>query len=158
MGKDIRAVPLQPRPNYFELKGNASVKDKIPRYPVSEMVNSSEAKSALNAMLNNATAQARDMAKAEELQAQMRTKSIESGLSVSYLEAATGMIPADLPDEARECAEGVRASAVATAERRMMEDSMEIARRAKADRDVREMIRGLAPAESGAFREGRGPL
>ena len=56
----------------------------------------------------------------------MRTKSIESGLPVSYLEAATGMIPADLPDEVRERAEAVRASAVATAERRMMEDSQKI--------------------------------
>ena len=62
-------MPLQPRPNYFELKGNASVKDKIPRYPVSEMVNSFEAKSALKAMINNATAQARNIAKADELQA-----------------------------------------------------------------------------------------
>ena len=137
MGKDMRAVPLQPRPNYFELKGNASVKDKIPRYPVSEMVNSFEAKSALNAMINNATAQARNIAKADELQAQVRTKSIESGLPVSYLEAATGMIPADLPDEVRERAEAVRASVVATAERHMMDDSLEIARQTTADRDVR---------------------
>ena len=103
-------------------------------------------------MINNATAQARNMAKADELQAQVRTKSIESGLPVSYLEAATGMIPADLPDEVRARAEAVRTSAVATAERRMMEDSLEIARQAKADRDAREMIRALAPAESGAFR------
>ena len=52
----------------------------------------------------------------------------------------------------RQRAEAVRASAVATAERRMVEDSLAIAQQAKADRDQREMIRGLAPAESGAFR------
>ena len=45
MGRDMRAVPLQPRPNYFELRGNESIKDKIPRYPISEMMNSFEHKS-----------------------------------------------------------------------------------------------------------------
>ena len=85
MGKDMRAVPLQPRPNYFELKGNASVKDKIPRYPISEMMNSFEHKSMVNTMINNATALARNICKAEELQSQMQTKSIESGIPMNYL-------------------------------------------------------------------------
>ena len=100
MGRDMRAVPLQPRLNYFELRGNESIKDKIPRYPISEMMNSFEHKSMVNAMINQATAQARNLSKAEELQSQMQTKSIESGIPLNYLQAATGMIPAGLPQQA----------------------------------------------------------
>ena len=51
------------------------------------------------------------------------------------------MIPADLPKEVRTQVEAVRASAVATADRRMVEDSLKIMRQAMADRDVREKIR-----------------
>ena len=147
MGRDMRAVPLQPRLNYFELRGNESIKDKIPRYPISEMMNSFEHKSMVNAMINQATSQARNLSKAEELQSQMQTKSIESGIPVNYLQAATGMIPAGLPEEVYAQAEAVRASAVATADRRMVEDSMKIMQQVRADRDMRAQIRATpAPA------------
>ena len=53
MGMDMRAVPLQPRLNYFELRGYESIKDKIPRYPISEMMNSFEHKSMVNAMISH---------------------------------------------------------------------------------------------------------
>ena len=97
MGKNMNATPLEPRLNYFELRPTASVKDKIPRYPASELMNSFETKSAINKMINSATAQARALAQNDELNAKMRTKSIESGIPFSHLEAAAGMIPADLP-------------------------------------------------------------
>ena len=126
MGMDMRAVPLQPRLSYFELRGNESIKDKIPRYPISEQMNSFEHKSMVNAMINQATAQARNLSKAEELQSQMRTKSVESGIPMNYLQAVTGMLPSGLPEEVYTQAEAVRASAVATADRRMVEDALDI--------------------------------
>ena len=84
MGKNMNATPLEPRPNYFELRPTASIRDKIPRYPASELMNSFETKSAINKMINSATAQARALAQNDELNAKMRTKSIESGIPFSH--------------------------------------------------------------------------
>ena len=44
----------------------------------------------VNAMIHQATAQARNLSKAEELQSQMQTKSIELGIPLNYLQAVTG--------------------------------------------------------------------
>ena len=151
MGKNMNATPLEPRPNYFELRPTASVRNKIPRYPASELMNSFESKSAINKMINSATSQARALAQNDELNAQMRTKSIESGIPFSHLEAAAGMIPADVPQELYDRMAAVRTSAVASAEKRMLDEAADVARQARADRDARALIRAMPTPPAAPF-------
>ena len=63
-------------------------------------------------MINSATAQARAVAQNDELNAKMRTKSIESDIPFLHLEAAAGMIPADLLQELCDRMAAVRLSAI----------------------------------------------
>ena len=83
---------------------------------------------AVQQPLDAATAQARALAQNDELNAKMRAKSIESGIPFSHLEAAAGMIPADLPQELYDRMAAVRLSAISSAERREMDAAARIAR------------------------------
>ena len=55
------------------------------------------------------------------------------------------MIPADLPQEVYDRAVAVRTSAIATAERRMLDEAANLARQAQSDRDIRALIRPTPP-------------
>ena len=133
MGKSMNATQLEPRLKYFRLRPTASIQDKIPRYPASELMNSFETKSAIKKMINSATAGARALAQNDELNAKMRTQSIDQEL---YDRMAA-----------------VRMSAISSAEKREMDAAADIARQVEVDRATRAAIRAMPPPPAAPFME-----
>ena len=105
--KNHNAVPLQPQLNYWELGPTKSVQGKIPRYPASEQMNTIEMRSALG-KIQDMEGDGAYMAREDQIRAAQSLQSIQSGVPLSHLEAASGMIDPGLPGAVRENAEAIQ--------------------------------------------------
>ena len=89
--KNHNAVPLQPQLNYWALGPTKSVQGKIPRYPASEQMNTIEMRSALG-KIQDMEGDGAYMAREDQIRAAQSLQSIQTGVPLSHLQAASGMI------------------------------------------------------------------
>ena len=120
--KNHNATPLEPQLNYWELAPTKSVQGKIPRFPASEQMNSIEMRSALG-RIQDMEEDGAYMAREDQIRAAQSLQSIQSGIPISHLQAASGMIEGGLPSAVRENAESIQRASQADAQRRAMADA-----------------------------------
>ena len=138
--KSHNAVPLQPQLNYWELGATKSVQGKIPRYAASEQMNTIEMRSALG-RIQDMEEDGAYMAREDQIRAAQTLQSIQSGIPISHLQAASRMIEPGLPDAVRENAESIQRASQADAQRRAMADAAVTASMMRSEEAQRNLVR-----------------